>query len=1077
MTDLIWHCSQIPNNSVDLNNSNMKPKRLLDFFYSIVMFLALSTCVLELKAQDIVVNATVVESNSGIPLGGVYVRVKDNVKNGSTTDQLGKFTLKVKPKDILILSYIGYIPLVIPASKANGASISLKPDDKALNEVVVIGYGSVQRKDLTGSVAELKVTDMNKAPVASFAQALAGRVAGVTASSPDGQPGVGIDIIIRGGNSLTQSNTPLYVVDGFPIEDFDGSTLNMADIESINILKDASATAVYGARGANGVIVIETKKGQLGKPVIDLSTSYGHQQIQKRMEVMNPYDFVKYQLELSPTTATTMYLSDGKTLEDYRNVEGVNWQENLFRNGSTKINNISIRGGTMDTKYTLSGSYFDQAGTIINSGYKRYQGRFSIDQYLNKKINVGLNTNYSKIETSGQPVASGVGSTTRTYLMSRAWGFRPVSGNNENLLAEEMDDNAIIGQTTSDFRLNPLISTQNDYNKAQTTDLLVNGYFNYKIKPNLVFKVTGGLKSLSRLNDVFYNSKTPQGSPYNLLNLRGVNANTRLYQTDLLSNENILTWDKMINKVHKVKLMGGFSVQSETARISGHSVQNIPNEELRMDGLDEGIPYGVSALSSSRTLVSYYGRFDYNYKSKYLLTATFRGDGSSKFSKDHKWGYFPSAAVAWNMTSEDFIKDIKEITFSKLRLSYGVTGNNRVGDFDYLPSLGFTVASSYSFNNDSPTKGVISMNMGNSDLKWESTRQIDLGYDLGLLKDRIKFTIDAYQKNTYDLLLKAELPTTTGFTFAYKNIGKIENKGLELSLTTVNVKTNSFTWESNFNISFNRNKILALEPGQKEMFSFVSFDTSYNQNPLYVSRIGQPYGMFNGVIFDGIYQLEDFTEKPTGGYLLKDNISTNGADRTTIQPGDIKYKDINGDLVVNTDDRVIMGTPHPKHTGGFSNTFSYKNFDLNVLMQWSYGNQIYNANRIIFDGNGAITEGLNQYVTYNDRWTPDNPSNTHYRTRGGGPNGVYSSNVLEDGSYLRLKTLALGYSFSKTITNKLHLSNLRLNVSAQNLFTITSYTGIDPEVSVRNSNILTPGFDFSPYPMSKTIVFGLNASF
>ncbi len=1048
----------------------------------IIVFAMFCFCANGALAQTILVKSKVVDAETGESLIGVTVRIKNDARTYSITDKDGNFSVRARSTDILVFSYVGFVTKeeIVTNIKAN-APIKLTVSKSDLNEVVVIGYGAVQRKDLTGSVAEVNVSDMTKAPVADFAQAIAGRIAGVTASSPDGQPGAGVDVVIRGGNSLTQSNTPLYVVDGFPIEDFDALSINMNDIESMNILKDASATAIYGARGANGVIVIETKKGKVGKAIIDFSSSYGHQQIQKRMEVMTPYDFVRYQLELSPTTADNMYLiGAGRTLEDYHNIEGINWQKYLFRNGFTQINNFSIRGGNQETKYTLSGSYFDQGGTIINSGLKRYQGRFTIDQQLNKKVNIGLNTNYSKVQTTGQPVAEGVGSNTRTFLMSRAWGFRPVSGNNENLLLEELDDNAVEGQTTSDFRLNPLISTQNEYNKIQTTDLLANGYINYKINNELTLRMNGGYKSMSRQQDMFFNSKTPQGSPYNLLNVRGVNASTRTLQTNLLSNENILTWNKTLNKVHRLKLMGGFSVQAGNSRTSGHSVQNLSNEELLMDGLDEGTPYAAVAFSSKYTLASYFGRIDYNYKSKYLLTATFRSDGSSKFPSKNKWGYFPSAALAWNMTSEEFIKNINFISHSKLRFTYGATGNNRVGNFDYLPSLGFTQASSYSFGNDVPTRGILLTNMGNSDLKWETTRQIDVGYDLNLFKDKIKFTVDVYKKTTKDLLLRAELPATTGFTFAYKNVGSIENKGLELSLTTTNIKNKSFVWETNFNISFNRNKILSLESGQNEMFSYVSFDTGYNNNPLYVSQVGQPYGMFYGVIFDGVYQYKDFNEVNPGEYILKDDVTTNGNPRTgttRVQPGDIKYRDINGDLVVNTEDRVIMGNPHPKHTGGFSNNFSYKNFDLNILMQWSYGNQIYNANRIIFDGNGSITEGLNQYVTYNDRWTPENPSNTHYRTRGQGPIGVYSSNVLEDGSYLKLKTVSLGYTVPKTITKKIYLSNLRFNVSAQNLFIITNYTGIDPEVSVRNSNILTPGFDFSAYPMSKTIVFGLNASF
>lgn len=1018
------------------------------------------------------------EDSASAPIQRASVRLTPGNK-GASTDNRGAFAIAgVAPGSYqLEISCLGYQPLRIPVNVTEGSDLDLgrirmKQQANTLGQVeVVVAYGTVKRADLTGAVGQVDMADLAKAPVASFSEALAGRIAGVQVSSQDGQPGKGMNIVIRGANSLTQSNSPLYVIDGFPIEDPEDGMLNPDDIETINILKDASATAIYGSRAANGVILVETKKGRTGKPVVTFNTSYGVQQVQKTIPVMDAYEFVKYQAELNKTSAANTYFQNGRTLEDYRGAEGINWQDQVFRQSPIMISNIAVRGGTGQTRYSISGSVYDQQGIVINSGYKRYQGRVAIDQAIGSKLKAGITVNYSRINTNGQPLSEGNGPMFTTYLLSRAWGYRPIAGNANVDLLDDDGDMAFINQY--DIRLNPITTSNNEYNKTGTSDFLANGYLTYSPVSNLVFRFAGSMSNRQRRGDIFFNSKTVQGSPLNPRNIRGQHGSVTFTETNIWSNDNTVTYNTTINSDHKITALGGISFQDYRAETYGYAAQNLPNEQLSMPGLDEGIPYSSFASSGENFIASFFGRLGYNYRSKYLLEFTFRGDGSSKFAKGHKWGYFPSGSFAWNMQEEDFMKGLAFVSNSKLRISYGSTGNNRVGNYDAFSGLSFPVASSYSFNNGVPGKGAIISGLGNAGLKWETTRQLNIGYDLGLFNNRIEFTADWYRKITSDLLLNADLPATMGILQAQQNIGKIQNQGIELALKTVNFRTKDFEWSSNFNISFNQNKILELVRGQDALYSTVSFETQYNNNPPYISQVGQPAGMFYGYIFDGVYQLTDFDKSASGAYTLKPGVSNNGA---AAQPGHIKYRDMNGDGNITPADLVVIGRGQPIHTGGFSNNFSWKGFDLNVFLQWSYGNDILNANRYMFEGNGNIRLSLNQFASYLDRWSETNPTNRNFKPGGQGTIGSYSSRVLEDGSYLRLKTVSLGYNLPARWLKVLHVNKLRLTAAAQNLLTFTGYSGMDPEVSVRNS-VLTPGFDFSAYPIARTVVFGLNVTF
>lgn len=1030
------------------------------------------------QAQGRVLSGVVNDDNNE-PLPGVTVSVK-GAKVAALTDVNGQFKITAAPNNQLVFTYIGFETSTITVGNKTTLNISLKSKTSDLEEVVVIGYGAVKRKDLTGAVGKVEMADINRAPVRSFDEALAGRVAGVQVTSSSGQPGAGVNIVIRGNNSVTQANSPLYVIDGFIIEDPNNNVVNMADVESTEILKDASATAIYGARGANGVIVITTKKGKEGKPVFTFSSSTGIQNNISKIELMDPYEFIKYQLELNPNAVSTpkspteIYLDPyGLTKENfgdyYKKQKGVDWQDLTTRTALFKTNNLSITGGTKKLKYAFSGSTNDQDGILLNSNYQRYQGRAVIDYKITDRLKIGVNANYSLLKQSGINPGMSTGSAT-TNIMVSVWGSRPIL--TDPSVLDELQDPAIDG--ANDYRVNPLLNLTNLYRLNTTKSTNVNTYIEYLIIKDLKLRSTFGINENRLTQDVFNNTQTQYGY---VGSANGVNGSIMHRNFSNWQNENTLTWDKKISKKSKINVLGGFTVQKNNSWSYGRSANQLPNESLGLSGLDQGVQQRVDSLGSVWTMTSFLSRVNYNYNSKYLLTASLRADGSSKFPSKNHWGYFPSAAASWVFKNEKFLKKSNVISEGKIRTSYGVTGNNRVGDFDYLTNYYNPINNSYTFNNEY-VSGVVPTNIGNSDLKWESTEQVDVGLDMGFFKQRVMLSADIYKKTTKDLLLNTQLPPSSGFGSAIKNIGSVENKGLELTLTTKNITTKNFSWTSSANIAFNKNKLLALGEGQNTLESLINWDNNWRNTSAYIAKIGEPLGLMYGYEWLGTYKKSEFNNIGTEAapiYLLKEEFSTNGNSRDKIQPGDIKYKDQNGDKVVNAADYTVIGRGLPVHTGGFSNNFTYKGFDLNVFFQWSYGNDILNANRLLFDGNSRNQTYLNQYASYENRWSEENQNSDIYRTKGY-QGGGYSSSVVEDGSYLRLKTVSLGYNFDSQFLKKMRLKSLRFYVSGQNLLTWTKYSGADPEVNSYNS-ALTSGFDFSSYPRARTIVFGTNISF
>lgn len=1031
----------------------------------LIMILAATSFII--KAQTI---SGVIFDETGQPVAGVSVQ-NLVTKAGTISATDGTYRITAKVGESVQFSHATYNTLSVKIASAT-QNVVLTSNIGTLGDVVVVGYGTQRKSDVTVSIDKVNLKDLTKAPVRSFDEALAGRIAGVQVTSSDGQPGAGTSIVVRGNNSITQNNAPLYIIDGFPIEGADNNLLNPNDIESMEVLKDASATAIYGSRGANGVIMITTKKGKEGPPVVQLSANFGLQRTIKLMDMMTPYDFLMQQLERDTTTNNTsnptyIYLTKpGKTLDDYKTTKGIDWQKLVLRDAMMKDYNVSLTGGSQNTKYAISGNILDQDGVIINSNYSRYLGRVALDQNIGKKFRAGINANYTFNKQSGMAPSLSTNSAT-TNVMYSVWGYRPMEGSEVDILNSLFDQDV---DGSNDYRVNPVVNLNNLYRVQKIKNLYTNAYIEYNILPGLKFRTTGGITNYNRRSEAFNNSSTQYG---NSRQANGVNGSILFFERNTWVNENILSYNKRFCD-HNLGLTGVVSEQGSKYDSYSIAATQLLNETLGLAGLGEGAVQTPVVSSKSWTLLSYVGRANYNYKSLYYLTASFRADGSSKFAEGHRWGYFPSVSAAWRFLNEGFMKNQKLLSDGKLRLGYGQNGNNRVGEFDYLSTLGLPIGYSYAIGN-TPFRGSGPTSIGNPDLKWETTEETNIGLDLGFFGNNITLTTEVYRKNTKDLLLQADMPPSSGYTSAFKNVGSVQNEGLEFTVNTKNINHKNFQWSTNFNIAFNRNKVLGLNEGQDYMLASIRWDNNWQNVPAYIAKIGEPVGVMYGFLSDGVYQLSDFTDNGNGTYTLKADVTTNGNSRANIKPGDIKYKDMNGDLIINSADYTVIGKGTPKHQGGLSNNFAYKNFDLNIFFQWSYGNDVLNVNKLMFEGNGLNKSFLNQYASYSDRWSLNNQQSNNFRS-GGFFGGGYSSRYVEDASYLRLKTISLGYNLPKAILQKAKIKAARISFSGQNLLTWTKYSGMDPEVNTYSSAI-TPGFDYSPYPRAKTYTLGINLTF
>ncbi|OAV76000.1 Outer membrane cobalamin receptor protein, SusC/RagA family [Bacteroidales bacterium Barb7] len=999
----------------------------------------------------------VIDERTDEAIIGASILVKNAKATGTITDIDGNFTLSLPSLPITIaVSYIGYKSQEIDIYEKPGELIliSLAENLNTLNEVVVVGYGTQKRSDVTGAISSISGNDLKKTPMVSFDNGLKGKSAGVQITSSSGEPGASASIRVRGSNSINTGSEPLYVIDGFPVyNDIPGykeaqktgnsatlgpklnalSLINPNDIVSIEILKDASAEAIYGARGANGVVIVTTKKGKNGQASIEFNTSLGIQKVRKTLPLLNASEYAQLVNDANG--------KDVFTSEQIRSFgEGTNWQNEIFREAPVQNYQLSASGGNERARYSGSLNYYDQQGIIIHSDFKRYAGRFNFEANPTKKISFGWNLSVANVSANQAFTTSGGGEGTQGVVVS-ALDFSPIlSIYDENGEYVMQNDRGIpIG--------NPVATAKELTNYTSTYRTIGNLFAGYQFMDGLTFKTSLGIDNFSN-REKYYAPRTTLAG-YGTQGLAKILSNNSLSWL----SENTLSFDKAFEK-HSFKALAGFTAQKYKREQVYASASGFINDILKADNLGAGS--NINAPSSSFfdwALLSYLGRINYVYDSKYLLTLTARADGSSKFGENHKYGFFPSGAVAWKLSEESFIKDLNFFDELKLRLSHGLTGNQEIGSYQSLASLSNM---SYIIG-DQVVKGFSPANIPNKDLKWETTAQTDIGLDVSLFENRLRLSADAYYKKTTDMLLFINVPYSTGFSTALQNIGSLSNKGIEFAFNAAVLSPKSpLQWDVNFNIAFNRNKVLDLGPVERILTGEINGFLKIS-DPIIIEA-GQPLNSFYGYVSDGIFQTtDDIASSP----------------QATAQPGDRKYKDTDGNGTIDAKDRTFIGNANPKHFGGFINDFHYKQFDLTASFNWVYGNSILNSTRTDLD---LPTGQKNSSARVKDRWTPTHPSHTIPRANVSRA-FLFSDAQIEDGSYLRLGTLALSYNFSKKALASLHISNLKLTATATNLFTLTHYTGYDPEVNQFGQDNVLRGIDSDAYPTSKQYSLGVNIIF
>jgi len=1046
-------------------------------------------------------------TSNNFPLEGVSVTVKGGKEAGTVTDKNGQFKIVLQDgKSSLTFSYVGYADQTIAVNNKSTLNVSLVASAAETEEVVVIGYQTVKRKNVLASIASVSAKDLKDIPVNSAAEALNGRLAGVTATTAEGSPDADIRVRVRGGMSITGDNSPLYIVDGIQVEN-GLSAISPQNIQSIDVLKDAAATAIYGARGANGVIVISTKRGKPGKLQVSYNGFVGVKVLANKLKVLSPYEYVLYQSERSrgssvdSVTFLKNFGSNWDTLNRYRFASPLDWQDEVLgRTGVTQTHNVSASGGTSKLTYNFGYTHNNDKAIILNSTYRRNLLNFSADYKLTNKIKVALTTRYTQTEVNGAGVSSDQGSS---YARLRnAVKFRPYLSPNQDL--DDADPLADPNVGNGLNLINPISLANAEYRRKSTEVANAAVSVTYNIAKNLTFKSTLGVDNSKLIDRQFSDSITPysviSGSRKPIAQLDTATRKT-------LTNSNVLTYSvSKFKGKHDFDFLVGqetydYRTESHTQLVRGFATFTAPDDAF--GNLANGISFtGYPRFGKTRyTNLSFFSRINYAYDNKYYLTLNARADGASKFAPGKQWGYFPSASFAWRAKNEKFLKDVTAISDLKFRVGYGNVGNNRINDYLFLTTFRNDGGYYYGINNQ-PVNAYYSSGLVNEALQWESNESKNLGMDLSLFRDRITLSVDVYNNQAKNLLLNVPIASTYGYSTQLQNIGKTSNKGVEIQLGAVIAKKKDFTWNANFNISFNKNRVEALGQNQKLFYPAASWGVS-GQPTDYIVRIGDPVGSMWGLVNNGFYTLNDFDyNTATGVYTLKPGISSNAAIIGTVQPGSIRFKDLDGDGVINIDrDRTIIGNPTPKFTGGLAQQFTYKNWDMSLFLNFSYGNQIYNANKVEFTN--GYTGNSNMLDIMSNRWKIVNQFgktmqwvNASNQAVGAPPAEIQALNAnaniwmpikssgafypsswaIEDGSFLRVNNLTVGYSFPVKQLVKMKISKLRVYFTANNLAVFTKYTGYDPEVSVRNSP-LTPGLDYSAYPKSRSFIFGVNANF
>ncbi|KAA2242914.1 TonB-dependent receptor [Chitinophaga agrisoli] len=965
-------------------------------------------------AQDVVPVNGRIKDQQGNPLPGVSVKIKNSNK-GTTTAPDGSFSLQAGATDVLEFSYIGYGSQEVPVNNRTSIDITMQDENKQLNEVVVIGYGTQRKKDITGSVSVVGEKEFAARPNTQLGAVLQGKAPGVQVLAPSGKPSAGLNIRIRGTNSIGGSSNPLYVIDGVPTTDT--RSLNPADIESVSVLKDASSAAIYGASGANGVVLVTTRKGKTGAPRFDFNAYTGYSTVWKRLDVLNGTQYRELMTEMGNITDWDKYN------------QNTNWQDEIFRKGISQNYQLAVSGKSEKTTYYLSGGWIQQNGAIRAATMDRFNFKVNLEQQVNNWLTMGTNVAYSRWHDVD--VTDNIGVDKGGVLLG-ALATPPVIG--------IYNDNGTFTSNPFQDWENPVASTDGTDRSYRQQRVLGNVYADVYILPDLKFRSNFGIDYNNSMFDLFVD---PFRTSYGRAR-QGIGQNN----TDLINYwiaENTLSYNKTFGK-HTVGIMGGVVAQKtkwESAKIEkiGFSSGGIPTTNA-------GSVFQVAEnTKSEKKNASFLGRVNYSFEDKYLLTANFRADASSVFGPDHRWGYFPSASIGWRVSQEDFLKGVTAINDLKLRAGWGLVGNDQLGDQRY-PWLGrVTTGSNYPIGG-AVLPGTSPSSFENKNLKWESTEQINVGLDITVLDSRLTFSADAYIKNTSDLLLNVPVPKSTGFDISTQNVGKLRNKGLEFLVSSRNF-TGEFQWETDFNISFNRNKVIDIV-GQDLFNANVA-----GRGNVSLAREGEPLGLFYGYVTAGVDP----------------------------QTGDMQYLDAKGAKTFTpaAEDRVVIGDPNPNFIYGLTNNFSYKNIRLSVFLQGSQGNDMFNASRIETE---SMVDPRNQSTEVLRRWkTPGQATDIPRATPNNTNNSLISTRYVENGSYMRVKSATLSYDLPATLLNKIRLKSLRVYVTGENLLTFTKYNGFDPEVnflgtSTNNEEVNTSlGVDFGTYPQTRNLIIGLNVSF
>lgn len=1025
-------------------------------------------------SQSRKITGRVLDNRDNSPLPGVSVQIK-GTSSGTQTKPDGTYSIDAASGSTIVFSFIGYLSQEKVVNGASNINVSMSSDVKSLQDVVVVGYGSTRRSDLTGAVASVKTAQLEERPAASVNQALAGRIPGVQVNTNSGRPGGQTNVRIRGFSSINTTNNPLYVIDGvvIPVGSQTQSSnaidfLNPNEIASVEVLKDASSTAIYGARGANGVILVTTKRGNASGSRVTYDVGLSYNTIgPKRVHMLNAKEYMQVE-DLAWKNAETYdpegwakgnYISKEPKLKrtnpDLFDANGnpkydTDWFKESVQKKVSHNHQLGFTGGDENSQFGLFLGYRDDEGLLLNSYLKRYSARFTFDSQMKSWLKVGGSLGYTS--QNENLVDIGTGGLNSVRMITEALPFLPVHMPDGTFANNKLYPGAEGGS-------NPVhILTDRKY-ILQTQNVLGNAYATITLAKGLEFRSVVGANVVTRGRN--------EWNGRNLIDISATQKGIAIVANDretYWSFENYLTYNKRFNKVHSINALAGVGWQED--QFYGFNVrgENFSTDYLETNSIGSGglIPSsGAGSRKLGFAFNSYFGRVNYGFKDKYLVTFTGRVDGSSKFGPNNKYAFFPSAALAWRASEEPFLKNNPTISTLKLRTSFGLTGNSEIPPYSSLSLL--TASNEYAFPlNGQKVQGVGTSRLPNPDLKWEKTAQYDFGVELGLLKNRVSLEADIYYRKTTDMLLDAPVPTTSGYTIISKNIGALENKGLEIGINTVNIETKNFTWSTTFNISFNKNKVLALAtPADIYGVGGPNFTNQTN-----IIRVGESVGSFWGLVREGTWSTKDAAEAA----LFKDYRGGK-----PILPGDIKYLDKNGDHAINDADRQIIGNGNPDGWGGFFNTFKYKNIDLTLELQFVYGNDVLNMTHHSGEDRTGLANSFSSVLNY---WTPDHQNTDIAAPRH--PDAGYVTNVdtrwVEDGSFLRGKNLALGYNFSAEKLKRLHLSKLRVYASVQNFFLATKFSGNDPEVSTY-SQPFAQGQTFFDYPKPTTFQLGANVAF